>query len=237
VTIIIIEGCDGTGKSTLAAKCAEVARTGPYHTVRELHYSVPSYDPDSDLTIGQQAMNQLLEPLQDYDALEDFVIIDRFHWGEPVYAPVFRPDRCVDALFGTLTYADFYYVEDWLQSCGALTAFCTAPEKVILQRVQDERPDTPDLIADSDDPAEKTRQVRKRYDTLYRYVTDQHRKSPSSVRPLTLLEPSDTESAAMLLCATAAIDAANVASYAMNHVTPSEYVETRRPVLMNRSDS
>ena len=189
--ILVIEGCDGTGKSTLAEKCAELARSEPFYDVRLEHYGVPKYDPLSDLSIGAQAMNQLLERFLDFNFLTDFVVVDRFHWGEPVYAPVFRPERCVDPLFGTLTHSEFYYVEDWLRSVGAVTVYCSAPAKVILDRVVTRG--EPDLINDSGAAEERTMQILERYESLKTYVTHPNRREPGKVVEVELLKPSDTD--------------------------------------------
>lgn len=188
--IIVIEGCDGTGKSTLAQKCAEHAEAVGTWDVRIEHYGVPEYDPESDLTIGEQAMNQLLERLLDYNHFRDFIVLDRFHWGEPVYAPVFRPDDCVHPLFGTLKYREFYHVENWLQTVGAVTVYCDAPLETVIDRVVTRG--EPDLINDSGDAQKKTEQIMKRYSTLLRYVSNENRRNPTAVEHVSLMDWQDT---------------------------------------------
>lgn len=195
--VLIIEGCDGTGKSTLAARAAEYAREtyGKVYEVRELHYGVPPYDPESPLTIGEQAMNALLEPLTDFVFASQFLVIDRFHWGEPVYAPTFRADSCVDPMFGTLTHDEFFHVENWVRRVGGVVGYCYAPPGIIMERVLREREGVPDLIADSGDVQNKTLQILDRYEKLHTYLTHEHRgpRRAENIRQIELLKPSDTD--------------------------------------------
>lgn len=195
--IVMIEGCDGAGKTSLAEailwRVVDYRSKRPDMRVNVEHYGVPKYDPESSLSIGGQAMNQLLmrPRVMNYNFFTDFLVLDRFHWGEPVYAPVFRPDRCVDPLFGTLTYPEFYYVEDWLQSAGAINVYASAPEEVILERIQ--RRGGPDLIGESDDSTERCRMILGRYDTLTRYISAPQRKAPTEIERVELLTFADTQ--------------------------------------------
>ena len=80
--LIVIEGCDGTGKTTFANVLADLIRMRlPQDEVRILHYGPP-----------------VRHPLEEYELdLEWYrpgcgthLIIDRLHWGEAIYGPLYR---------------------------------------------------------------------------------------------------------------------------------------------------
>lgn len=221
--VLIIEGCDGTGKSTLAERCVEAAQALGTYNVRHEHYGVPKYDPESDLSIGRQAMNQLLERLTDFRFATDFLVIDRFHWGEPVYAPVFRADSCVDPLFGTLHFAEFWFVEEWLRSVGAVVAYCTLPYDVAYERLHGRG--EPDLIMDSGNVDEKLLAITDRYERLYTYLTAENRghRRAENIRNVELLTPADTDLWAKRLVTDASQRSLDI---------QEEFVNSHKPKLM-----
>lgn len=232
---VIIEGSDGTGKSTLAETIYEkVAVSGEWHAHLE-HYSVPKFDPSSTLTIGEQAMDQLLErpSVKNFNMFTDFIVWDRSHWGEPVYAPIFRPDRCVDPLFGTLMHREFYHVETWLQSIGAVNVYCTLDTDTIVERIGVR--DADDIT--DDDPQKRRAQVERiktRYENLLRYIGNPARRNPTRFGTVELREPRDTE-----IVADAAIEGAiEVAAARLREMTSpfvkpnvDQLVESCRPTL------
>lgn len=220
--LLIIEGCDGTGKSTLATRCVEAADALDMYNVRLEHYGVPKYDPDSKLTFGQQAMNQLMERFQDFNFATDFVVVDRFHWGEPVYAPVFRPDLCIDPLFGTLHFAEFWYVEQWVRAVNGVVAYCTLPYQENYERLHGRG--EPDLILDSGNADEKLLGIMDRYEKLYSYLTAPARghRIAENIVPVQLLEPADTDATAEVLVTTARLKAMDLMT---------SFIEDKRPPL------
>lgn len=232
---VVIEGSDGTGKSTLAETIYEkVAASGDWHAHLE-HYGVPKYDPSVSLTIGEQAMDQLLEreAVKKFNMFTDFVVWDRSHWGEPVYAPIFRPDRCVDPLFGTLQHREFYHVETWLQSIGAVNVYCTLDTDTIVERIGGR--DADDIT--DEDPEKRRAQVERikgRYDLLTRYIGNPARRNPTRFATVELREPADT----VRVAETVIEGAIDVAAAKLREMTspfvrpnPDVIVEKCRPTL------
>lgn len=116
---IIIEGADGTGKTTLANKLAGYLEHSPGRFVTQLHRGVPKGD-----------------PIDEYEtAVKGYVpggtvhvIADRWHIGEMIYGPLYRGGS-------GLGRAGFRHVELFLRSRGALTVICDAEESVVKQRL------------------------------------------------------------------------------------------------------
>jgi hypothetical protein len=114
VALIIIEGCDGTGKSTLAARLAEtfeqdgddihVIHRGPpeRHPIVEYELALSGYRPNSGVTI----------------------ICDRWHLGADVYGPLKRLDDGLDS-------AIRWHIEQYLISRGALLVLAESVENHI----------------------------------------------------------------------------------------------------------
>lgn len=157
--IVMLEGSDGTGKSTLADAVVLAFERQGYETRLE-HYSVPKYDSGKKTTIGEQAMNQLTDRLQDVSR-DQALILDRFHWGEPVYAPIFRENACVDERFGTLLPREFQRIHDWLVGVGALQVYLKNDPRTIIRRLGT-RDDW--LLAKSpEDRAQQVKLITQRY--------------------------------------------------------------------------
>ena len=169
MTVIWLEGADGSGKSSLAEVILEeFKRQRVSSKPKMLHYGVPSYDPDSPLTIGQQAMNQLLTPLLDYDARKDAIVIDRFHYGEPVYAPIFREAACIDTRFGTLTASEFHHVHSWLEEIRSVMIYVDGDVDVMMSRLE-ARGDEKVLSEDHDARWKELEQILERYNDIVAY--------------------------------------------------------------------
>jgi hypothetical protein len=109
MTLIVVEGVDGAGKSTLISKLP--------HT-RELHCG----------PIKKSPMQEYVEPLMDYDGSYDMVC-DRLHIGELVYGPIYRGES-------TLTEGGRRFVEMFLESRGALKLILDAPLDEIQRRLE-----------------------------------------------------------------------------------------------------
>jgi thymidylate kinase len=115
--LVIIEGCDGTGKSTLAARLAErldgaeVLHLGPpkRHPLEETVLALDDYTPGS----GRH------------------VIVDRFHLGEMIYGPIYRGESKLGPLGGP----EHKWVDLWLKSRGALQVVLTATLKTVEDRI------------------------------------------------------------------------------------------------------
>jgi thymidylate kinase len=121
--LVIIEGVDGVGKSTLANRLAEA--TG----ATQLHASQPK----------SNALEEYVQPLHDYlpstvqDAYdcrfdERHVVCDRWHLGELVYGPIYRGGTIFD---GT---DSLERVEAFLDAVGAVVVYMTERKDTVMRR-------------------------------------------------------------------------------------------------------
>lgn len=115
--LIVLEGSDGAGKTTLAEKLAE-ALPGP---VGRQSFRAPTGD-----------------PLQEYESFlrrvaltpEASYIVDRMHWSEMVYGTIFRPND-------HMSEGSFRHLEMVLQGQGGLTVLLDPPAEELRQRLHD----------------------------------------------------------------------------------------------------
>lgn len=126
--LIIIEGPDGAGKSTLAAELTQsITRHMAGESVEYRHTGVPSGHP----------LDEYLRPLTSYrPGSQRHVIIDRWHLGESVY-PAIR-NRATQ-----LTWEVNWAIEAYLRRLGALLVLCHQ-SRAEYERVFAE----PDRVAD-----------------------------------------------------------------------------------------
>lgn len=120
--LILLEGPDGAGKTTLADLLErEIRERFPDHAVTRLHAGPPVLHP----------LDEYVTPLLDYRPGQGrHVICDRWHWGEAVYPEVLhRPSR--------LTPEVFHYTELFLAGRGALLVHVTQPDPVLRHRLGD----------------------------------------------------------------------------------------------------
>ena len=109
MTLIVVEGVDGAGKSTLIQKLThtDVIHCGP---------------------IKKHPMQEYIEPLLKYDGSYDMVC-DRLHVGELVYGPIYRGES-------KLTEGGRRFIEMFLESRGALKLILDAPLDEIQRRLE-----------------------------------------------------------------------------------------------------
>ena len=112
--IIIIEGPDGSGKTTLAEK---LSRQTKYPI---LHRTQPKTDEEKKLMMG--------EYLQTIRSGKN-MIFDRCWYSEMAYGPVMR-----DA--SVISYPEMYELEEQLAKCGAIIIYATGPKAALWQRCQ-----------------------------------------------------------------------------------------------------
>ena len=110
--IIIIEGPDGAGKTTLANKIKD--QTG----FMLLHRTQPKTEEDK-----QRMMDEYVQVIK----AGKNCILDRSWYSEMVYGPVMRDTSVI-------TYPQMYELERLLARNGALLIHCTAPEAALWKR-------------------------------------------------------------------------------------------------------
>ena len=123
--LIVIEGADGTGKSTLANAIAHAA--GP---VEVIHAGPPARHPLIEYT----------SPLAGYRPAEGHTVVcDRWHLGELVYGHLYRGGS-------GLTADQFRGVEDFLLELGAVLVYCTGSSHYLAKQLR-ERGEAPNEVA------------------------------------------------------------------------------------------
>lgn len=129
--IIILEGPDYAGKSTLAETIQEqwLARSTEHNplTAELLHTGPPGSKPKkmSKDDWADSVMADLLNVVWTKMSLSSthLVIVDRFHWGAPIYGPIMRPALDYGKQhYGDLGHDRFMRIEMELANRGAITA-------------------------------------------------------------------------------------------------------------------
>lgn len=110
---IAIEGCDGSGKSSLVdAIETEIRRQRPdIESVTRYHKGRPPEETRRCL------LTEYVISLESDDLHSGFHLADRWHWGERTYAPIKRPHTNKDG-YGLLGVAGWRWVELFMQSRG-----------------------------------------------------------------------------------------------------------------------
>lgn len=172
--LIILEGPDYAGKSTLAQ---ELLRTwqdrSSYQNMTGdiLHVGPPSKKPD-DLSLKRWATvqtSELIRLMEKHDPTNPnhLIIFDRFHWGSAIYGPVYRPQNNQDN-YGDLGYENFMWVEQQLATHGALTVHVTTSLNEMLERAQKRGED--EYLAQSDVSQEL--QLRKLWTRYMKFASN-----------------------------------------------------------------
>lgn len=120
--IIVLEGCDGTGKSTLAQAMVEEAQ-GMGITADVWHRGVPERHPleeyEYDLESGYDAHRT--DPTK-------LLVCDRWHLGQAVYGDLYRDKNELGA-------GGIWHVDAFLRARGALQLIFVPPDDVLQRRI------------------------------------------------------------------------------------------------------
>lgn len=112
--IVILEGVDGSGKTTLANQLSKQTK---YPIV---HRSNPKSEEDKKRMMGEYI--QLIKSNKN-------VIFDRCWYSEMAYGPVMRDKSYID-------FPQMYELERMLAKNGAMIVHCTGPASVLWKRCQ-----------------------------------------------------------------------------------------------------
>jgi len=159
---IVIEGPDGSGKSSLAdAVCKEIDSD----PVR-FHKGKPESN------TRRWVLDEYATSVELFDLKKVDVVADRWHWGEVTYAPIKRPTTNKDG-FGLLGRSGWRWVELFLSSRGVSQFFIDQPTDVIKSR----------LISRGDDfvNIDELDQIIKLYSIAQKNTCD----------PVTVIRPAD----------------------------------------------
>lgn len=120
--MIICEGPDGAGKSTLVSKLRDVIHQRyPGEKVEVLRKRPP--------VKGSHPLDEYETPLLSYRPRQGHhIICDRWSWGEWVYPDVLRRKTLVDR-------ASWYHIELFLQARGAVVVYVNEPVDVLQRRI------------------------------------------------------------------------------------------------------
>lgn len=126
--LIVLEGPDGGGKSSLAAALAEHWQSPAWCQSSRVIHTGPPADPSLSALVEYQ-LPFTGEPLaSEAFSQKALVILDRWHAGDAIYGPLYRG-------FSRLTPEAMLHTEMVLQSLGAVRAMCLPPLEVIQRRV------------------------------------------------------------------------------------------------------
>lgn len=117
---ISLEGCDGSGKSTLVEAIIRVIEYRfPGEDIETIHYSQLKNDP----------LDEYALKFEDYRPRSGrHVICDRWAWGETIYGPLYRGESA-------LTESQFRWTELFMKSRGGTTWHVSADLETIQNRL------------------------------------------------------------------------------------------------------
>lgn len=115
--VIIVEGIDGSGKSTLVDSLESMIPDN-YHVLR-MHRG----------PIQDTVENEYIEPLTSLSS-NQFLLADRWHVGEMIYGPIYRGESLVSGLYENL-------IESYLDSIGAVKIILQPDISEVRQRLAD----------------------------------------------------------------------------------------------------
>lgn len=185
--LIVIEGSDGVGKSTLV-DTLEAQFKALYEAdgnFKMVHFGPPEDRLENEglIDYSNRCHARFYEELDKYDPTNftDLWVLDRAHWGSPVYGSLFRPKTNLMG-FGDLGRNNFFEFELYLAKQGAYTAWLSPDPDVVVARAlarEEGEDEYLDSVSDSSDrkdrDKEREAQIRKimgRYQALVRDAGD-----------------------------------------------------------------
>ncbi len=126
--LIIIEGPDGAGKTTLAREIVSASRKANLR-VRELHRGAPS---------SSNLVREYSLDLRDYAPARDLIICDRWHMGERVYGTLLRGRSL-------MSQGTWWWLEMFLAARGAVEIVLAPPLSTLQQRIKEREAETGEL--------------------------------------------------------------------------------------------
>lgn len=135
--LIVIEGADGAGKTTIAEAIGKKIEKSFGLKVEQKHSGPPAD--------GEDLVSTYLSTIGDYSPDGDkAMIIDRLHWGETIYGPLYRPEADIEG-YGSLGPAGFRYVELYVVSRGGVVVHVDVKEATARRRAEERGEDFTNL--------------------------------------------------------------------------------------------
>jgi thymidylate kinase len=125
---IILEGADGSGKSTLSRELLKHV-----HKSRIVHLGPPK-SPETALDECLRGEDDVIAKYRPGAAYSQSLICDRLHWGSPVYGPIFRPESDING-WGDLGPDGWQYVEMFVAARGGITVMIDVDAQVAIERL------------------------------------------------------------------------------------------------------
>jgi len=126
--LIVIEGTDASGKTTLVSEIQKQLNDLFPNNVEFFHKSKPE-----EMT-RRWVLKDYVTSVENFDWTKKIAVADRWHWGEVTYAPLKRPESSSDG-YGLLGVAGWRWVELFLSSRGASQVWLYQPLEVIQKRL------------------------------------------------------------------------------------------------------
>ena len=127
--LIVIEGTDASGKTTLVSEIQKQLKSlFPNKDIEFFHKSKP------DEMTRRWVLKDYVTSIENSNWNERIGVADRWHWGEVTYAPLKRPESDKDG-YGLLGIAGWRWVELFLASRGVSQTWLYQPLDVIKQRL------------------------------------------------------------------------------------------------------
>jgi hypothetical protein len=125
MALVVIEGVDKTGKSTLAERVrGELTKDGRPCNV--IHFGPPKAG----------AVEEYLGPLLEYEPSKQHIVYDRAHLGEAVWPKYFDRET-------KMSPSERALIELFMLACGAVTVLCVREPLSLLQAFEEADPPEP----------------------------------------------------------------------------------------------